>query len=114
MDEENLRDQITELEARIETLNESIARCGKISVGAKIAISAGAGWFTLVLLRILYFDATAFVAALTGVLGGIVLLGSNATTWTQTESELHAAEEQRTNLIGGLEFKVVSEQPTIH
>ena len=100
MDEGNVHDQMAQLETRIESLTESIARCRKIAVGAKIAIAGGAIWFALLLFWIVRFDATAFVAALTAVLGGIVLLGSNATTWAQTEVDLHAAEGARADLIG--------------
>jgi len=114
MIEGDARDQIAQLEARIESLNEHIARCGKIALGARIAIAGGAIWFALMVFRIVFFDATGFVAALTAVLGGIVLLGSNATTWEQTEAELHAAEAARAELIGGIELKLVSERPTRH
>jgi len=114
MIEGDARDQIAQLEASIESLNEHIARCRKIALGARIAIAGGAIWFTLILFRIVFFDATGFVAALSAVLGGLVLLGSNATTWEQTETELHAAEAARAELIGGIELKLVSERPTLH
>ena len=114
MDEGNVHDQVTQLEVRIEGLSESIARCRKIAIGAKTAIAGGASWFALLLFWIVRFDATAFVAALTAVLGGIVLLGSNATTWAQTEADLHAAEAMRADLIGGIELRVVSQPPTVH
>jgi hypothetical protein len=115
MDEADVRDQVASLEDRIETLTDSIARCRKISLGAKISIAAGAAWFALLLFWIVSFDATAFVAALTAVLGGIVLLGSNATTWAQTEVDLHAAHALRNDLIGSIKLRVVSETTrTIH
>lgn len=114
MIEGDARDQIAQLEARIESLNEHIARCHKIALGARIAIAGGAIWFALMVFRIVFFDAIGFVAALTAVLGGIVLLGSNATTWEQTEAELHSAEAARAELIGGIELKLVSERPTLH
>jgi hypothetical protein len=115
MSDNNFHDAIGEIEAHIEALTESIERCRKIALGSKISIAAGAIWFALVLFWILPFDATAFVAALTAVLGGIVLLGSNATTWAQTEAALHAAEATRAALIGTMELRVVGEDtPTIH
>jgi hypothetical protein len=113
MDEGDARDRIAQIETRIETLSESIARCAKISVGAKIAIAGGAAWFALLILGVVWFDAPAFVAALTAVLGGIVLLGSNATTWMQTESDLRAAQAEHAGLIGSIELKLVSETPTL-
>jgi len=114
MDEGNVLDQLAQLETRFESLVESIARCRKIAVGSKIAIAAGAIWFALLLFWIVRFDATAFVAALTAVLGGIVLLGSNATTWAQLEADLHAVEGARADLIGSIELRVVSQPPTVH
>ena len=116
MEENDVSDQVTQIEARIEALTESIARCAKISVGAKIAIAAGSAWFALMLLAILSFNATGFVAALTAVLGGVVLLGSNATTWDQTEAERQAAEAMRADLIGSIDLRVVGGGgvPTLH
>jgi peptidoglycan/LPS O-acetylase OafA/YrhL len=115
MDEGNVSDQIAQLEARIEFLNESIERCRKIGIGAKIAIAAGALWFALMLVHLLPFDVTPFFAAVTAILGGVVLLGSNATTWAQTEADLHSAETMRANMIGGIALRLVGEEPrTIH
>jgi hypothetical protein len=114
MDQGDVRDRIAQLEDRIEALTKSIERCRKIAFGSKIAIAAGAIWFALTLFRVVPFDPTAFIAALTAVLGGIVLLGSNATTWTQTEGELHAAETMRADLIGTIELRVVEERRTLH
>jgi hypothetical protein len=115
MHESDVHDTVARLEERIETLTASIERCRKIAVGAKIAVAAGAVWFALVLFRIVSFDATAFVAALAAVLGGIVLLGSNATTWAQTDADLHAAEAERAELIGRIELRVVGEETrTLH
>lgn len=115
MDESDIRDQVAQLEIRMEQLAESIARCGKIALGAKISIGAGAAWFALFVLWILPFNPTAFVAALTAILGGVVLLGSNATTWEQTQAELQTAEAMRASLIGRIALRVVGdEKPTLH
>jgi hypothetical protein len=109
------RDDIDQLEARIEALTASLERCRKISLASKIAIAAGAAWFALLLLWIVAFSATAFVAALSAVLGGFVLLGSNATTWEQTAAALHAAEAERAQLIGSIELRLVGgDRPTLH
>ena len=46
---------------------------------------------------------------------GVVLLGSNKTTWTQTETAMHASEAMRAELIGRIELRLVGEQkPTLH
>ena len=110
-----LRDDIDQLEARIEALTASLEHCRKISLAAKIAVAAGMAWFALVLLWIVSFSAAAFVAALSAVLGGLVLLGSNATTWQQTEAALHSAEAERAQLIGSIDLRLVGEENhTVH
>lgn len=115
MVEGGARQQIAQLEERIEALAVSIERCRKISVAAKLAVAAGAIWFVLFLFWIVPFGPTAFVAATSAVLGGFVLLGSNATTWEQTEAARSAAEAMRADLIGSIALRVVGdEQPTLH
>ena len=114
-DEGAVSAQIAQLEERIETLTASIERCRKISYASKIAIAGGLAWFVLFVLWILPFGPTAFVAAVSAVLGGCVLLGSNATTWDETRQALHAAEKARADSIGSIELRVVHDAPpTIH
>jgi len=113
MDDGDVSHQIAELEERIEALTVTIERCRKISYAAKIAIAAGCAWFALFLVWIVPFGPTAFVAATSAVLGGCVLLGSNATTWDQTLAERSAAEAMRADLIGRIELRLVG-PPTLH
>jgi hypothetical protein len=113
--EGNVTREIEQLEERIETLNASIERCRKVSLAAKLAVGAGLVWFALFLFWIVSFNPTAFVAATSVVLGGFVLLGSNATTWEQTEASRVAAEAMRADLIGSIELRLVGEdRPTLH
>lgn len=115
LDDDAVRDAIARLELEIEALADSIERCRKISFAAKAAIAGGAIWFALVLLWIVPFNPTGFVAALVGLLGGVVLLGSNSTTWQQTEAAQHKAEAARAGLIGRIELRVVGEETrTVH
>lgn len=112
---DDFRGDIEQIEAQIETLTAAIERCRKISLLAKIIVAAGAAWFALVLLWIVSFGAIGFVAALSAVLGGLVLLGSNATTWQQTATALHMAEAERAQLIGSIDLRLVGEdKPTMH
>jgi hypothetical protein len=106
---------IARIEAHIEALSESIERCRKFSYAAKLAIGAGAAWLTLVLLGVVTFVPYAVIAAMAATIGGVVLLGSNATTWTQTESALQASEKIRADLISRIEMRVIEgESPTVH
>ena len=109
MDDDDFHDEIAQLEARSEALTESIERCRKISLAAKLTIAAGAIWIVLVLVGVIAFSPGTIIAAMAAVLGGIVLLGSNATTWTQTDAALHEAEAMRADLIGRIDMRVVDE-----
>jgi hypothetical protein len=109
MDDDDFRDEIAQLEARSEALTESIERCRKISLAARLTIAAGAIWIVLVLLGVITFSPGTIIAAMAAVLGGIVLLGSNATTWAQTDAALHEAETMRADLIGRIDMRVVDE-----
>ncbi len=49
-----------------------------------------------------WFGPLVLMLALGGVLGGIVLLGSNQRTWEDTLVEMRLREQQRRELIDGL------------
>ena len=115
MDDDDFRDEIAQLEARSEALAEAIGRCRKFSLAAKLTIAAGAIWIALAMLSVISYTPETTIAALAAMIIGVVLLGSNATTWTQTETALHAAEAARAELIGRMDMRVVGEQkPTLH
>ncbi|HSP51243.1 MAG TPA: hypothetical protein VLN61_13895 [Pseudolabrys sp.] len=113
--DDDFRDEIAQLEARSEALTESIERCRKISLAAKLTIAAGVIWIVLVLLGVIAFSPGTIIAAMAAVIGGIVLLGSNETTWIQTDAALHEAEAMRADLIGRIDMRVVGdERPKLH
>jgi hypothetical protein len=45
------------------------------------------------------------------MLGGVVLLGSNVGTLRQTDAAINAAEALRSDLIGGIDLRVVRDAP---
>jgi hypothetical protein len=113
MNDQNSSDEIEHIEAQIEALAANIERCRKISFISKLAITAGTIW--IVLLLVMPLPPSTLIAASAAVIGGIVLLGSNATTWAQTEAALRAARAARTRLIGALDLRLVGEVTrTIH
>ena len=114
MNDDITREDIARIEERIEDLQEQVARCRKLSLAAKIAIVAGSAWRALTVLSLVPFASFMLVAAMAAVIGGIVLLGSNATTWKQTEAALQASEAMRAEWIGRLDLRVVEERPTLH
>jgi hypothetical protein len=102
-------EDITLIEARIEHLGEVIERCRKIALASKLAISAGALWAVLMLLWLVPFYPGAMIGALAAMIGGIVLLGSNATTWAQTEASLRDSEAMRAEIIDRMALHTVDD-----
>jgi hypothetical protein len=109
MQNESAREAIERLEDEIERLSVRRARCAKLSLAAKTAIGLGALWLGLTLVSLAPFTPALVFAALAAVIGGVVLLGSNATTWEQTDAALRAADEARARLIEGVQMRVVDE-----
>lgn len=109
MNDELPHSDIARLEERIEALRQTIERCDKLALAAKLAIAGGALWFALALVGILLFSATGFAGAMAALLGGFVLLGSNKTTRDQAEEALHAAEQRRRALIDAMQLRLVEE-----
>jgi hypothetical protein len=107
MNPDAARDAIEDLEDEIERLGVRRQRCRKISLLAKIAIAAGFAWLLLTLFGVVWFWPSLFFAAMASSIGGIVLLGSNATTWDETDAAVRKAEAARAALIGTIELQVV-------
>lgn len=103
------RDAIEQLEHEIERLSATRERCRKVSLAAKFAIIAGLAWLALTIVGLVWFRPSLFFAALASALGGVVLLGSNATTWNETDAALRKAEATRAALIGEIELQVVDD-----
>src|SRR5512144_2276271 len=107
MHDGDLREQILDLEARIEKFAEEIESCRKIILISK-AFTAGGGILSVAMtLGIVRFDATIMIGALAAVIGGIVFLGSNWSTLQQALAALKAAETRRAELIGKIDLRLV-------
>jgi hypothetical protein len=104
------RDQIARLESRLEELAEALARCRKIKLISQIAIAGGGIWLLAVMIGVIGFDPMAMMAAISAVIGGTVMYGSNTTTSREIDAAMNEAEVRRTKLIGGLELRVVGER----
>ena len=114
MDDELSSDDIARIEERIESLREAIARCRKLSLAAKLTIGAGAAWIALTLTWLIPYWPSMVFGALAAVIGGIVLLGSNSTTWSETEAALAASEAMRAEWIGRQDMRMVGDSRTVH
>jgi hypothetical protein len=109
MNDGNFREQISRLEDRIEELADVVERCRKLMLFSKAAISVGGLLIVAMMFGAIRFDPAAMIGALTAVIGGTVLLGSNSSTSEQTMAAMKAAEEQRAELIGRIDLQVVGE-----
>ncbi len=110
VDEDDLSEQISRLEARIEELAETIERCRKIILVSRAAIAVGGLLILAIMLGAIRFDPMAVIGAITAVIGGTVLLGSNTSTSQETTATLRAAEAQRAELISKIELRVVGDR----
>ncbi len=111
MTDDNSPDEISEIEARIERLAETAERCRKIILASRIAISGGVALLIAMVLGLLWGSAVAMLGSIALVLGGIVSLGSNISTLRQTNAAISAAEALRSELIGGIDLRVVRDAP---
>ena len=102
-------DEISRIEAQIEELAEVAERCRKIILVSKVAIAAGAGLLLLMILGLFGSGQVAAIGSIAAVLGGIVSLGSNVGTLRQSMAAINAAEALRSELIGGIDLRVVGD-----
>lgn len=105
---DGIHDEIVRLEQRIESLRDSVVRCRKIALGAKVAIAIGLAWPLITILLATTLLPSVFFGAVAAAIGGIVLVGSNATTWNETEAALRKAEAHRAALIDSLQLTSVN------
>lgn len=99
--------EIEKLEARIEELAEKAASCAKIALIARIAATIGAVWALALFAGVVFFDPVQMVASITLGLGGIVAVGSNASTLQETRAAIAEAEAERASLIGKMSLRLV-------
>jgi hypothetical protein len=107
MHEDETIDEISRIEAQLEDLTEVCERCRKIEFVSRAAIAGGVAAPLLMLAGVFASSEAALIGSIAAVLGGIVLLGSNASTLRQTMAAIHAAEMLRSNLIDGIDPRVV-------
>ena len=110
MDQDDPIDEISQIEARLEELAEVAERCRKFILVSKAAIAVGAAWLLVMMLGLSGSNEVAAIGSIAAVLGGIVSLGSNSSTLQQTMAAISAAEARRSNLIGGIDLRVVGDR----
>jgi len=108
-DEDDPREEISMVEARLEHLAAVSERCRKIILASKLVIAGGVALLIALLLGLFGSSQVAAIGSIAAVLGGIVSLGSNVSTLQQTMAAMSAAEKLRADLIGGIDLKIVGE-----
>ena len=109
--EDDPTDEISDIEARIEALAEIAGRCRRIILGSKVAIASGFALLLVAILGLFGAGASTALGSIALVLGGIVSLGSNVSTLRQTEAAIGSAEALRSDLISGIDLRVVRDAP---
>jgi hypothetical protein len=108
MDEDEAIDEIPRIEGQLEELAEVYERCRKIGLVSKAAIVGGVLLPFFMMLGSIGSNQIAAVGSIAVVLGGIVSLGSNASTLRQTIAAMNLAEAFRSDLISRIDLRVVS------
>ena len=111
MTEDDSTDEISEIEARIEALAEAAERCRKFILASKAAIAGGVALLLVAMLGLFGAGQSAALGSIALMLGGIVSFGSNVSTLRQTEAAISTAEALRSDLIGGIDLRLVRDAP---
>lgn len=109
MAESEARDEISQLEERIDDLAESLARSQRILRISQVAIAGGGVWILATIVGAIGFNSAAVISAMAAMIGGVVLFGSTTTTSKQTSAQMKAAQDQRAELIDRMDLRVVGE-----
>jgi cell division septum initiation protein DivIVA len=109
MDDEDIREEIVELEARIEEFTQAIESCAKFIQVSRAAIVIGAVVFLAMMFGAIRFDPMVMIFAIAVVIGGVVFLGSNKSTSEAATAAMQAAELRRAALIGAINLRVVGD-----
>ena len=104
----DLHEQISRLEIQIGGLAEATERCRRIGLISKAVIAVGGIWMLAMLVGAIRLNPIALILALSFILGGIVVFGSNASTEKQIIIKIKAAETLRTELISSIKLRLVS------
>jgi hypothetical protein len=111
MTEDDPTDEISDIEARIEALAEAAERCRKFILASKAAIAGGVALLLVAMLGLFGAGQSAALGSIALMLGGVVSFGSNVSTLRQTEAAISAAEALRSDLIGGIDLRLVRDAP---
>jgi hypoxanthine-guanine phosphoribosyltransferase len=109
MDDGDPREEIVDLEARIEELAQAIESCAKVIQLSRVAIAIGAVLFLATMFGAIRFDPLVMISAIAALIGGVVFLGSNKSTSDAATAALKAAELRRAELISIIDLRIVGD-----
>ena len=109
IDEHNPADEISRIETQLEELAGVSEQCRKIILISKAAIAGGVALPLLMMLGLIGSNQIAAIGSIAVVLGGIVSLGSNASTLRQTMAAMTTAEALRSDLISRIDLRLVGD-----
>jgi uncharacterized membrane protein len=100
-------DEIVRLEEHIEELAATIESCRKFILVSQVAVVGGGLVLVAMLFAVIWFDPAVMAAAVSALLGGVVVWGSNDSTAKQAAEELAGAEAVRSALIEKMDLSVI-------
>ena len=101
-------EEIVRLEEHIEELAAKIESCRKFILASRIAMAGGGVVLAAMLVGAIWSDLEPMAAAVSFLLGGIVVWGSNSSTAKEAAKEIAAAETKRAGLIEHINPRVIS------
>lgn len=110
MNDDELRDQIAALELRIDDLARAAEKCRKLAYASKLAILVGVVWLACIAVGAIRPTGIGLIGAITAMIGGTVVFGSNTSTARQTAADMDAAQALRAELIGRIDLRLVSDR----
>jgi hypothetical protein len=108
LDDGDPHEEIVRLEEHIEELAAKIESCRKFILASRIAVTGGGVVLAAMLVGVIRSDLSLMAAAVSLLLGGIVVWGSNSSTAKEATKELVAAESERAILIEHINPRVIS------
>jgi hypothetical protein len=109
-DEYEAIEEISRIEAQLEELAAVAERCRKVALVSKLAIAGGVALPLLMMLGLFEANEVAAIGSIAVVLGGIVSLGSNASTLRENMAAMNLAEALRSDLIDRIDLRVIGER----
>ena len=104
---DDLAAQVSRLDKKLEELAAAIERCRKVDLASKAMLAAGTAVVVLMVLGMIRPEPIAVVGAITLLVGGTVVFGSNASTWTRAAAEMKTTETLMRGLIDRADLTLV-------